>query len=380
MPSPLRTVALLMAFATLALADDSEATILFDKARAKILNSARKVPRYTCEQEISRVQYDERHKTIWHDRLRVDVALIEGAEMFGWVNGKLEARTINDLVDNTGAAGSGDFVSFLIGVFGNEPEWVRFFGYENGLGHYQFSVPRSRTRYRFASKSGPEKLAYSGSFFLDPVKAELTKLTIDTEDFPPAEQTRGAHHVMEYRTVKIGAGEFILPKTTTLTVNYKIGEESVNQTTYSNCREYVGESTIRFDDAEIKADVTAEPVKPLAPKQVVTIGLTSPIDFATAAAGDPLTGVLLDGLRNKAGKRGDVVHGHILRLIQFLQPTPVWMMAIRFDTLDRTGATVPLSLEQAKDHNKTNPVHEYVFPERGAPKLDRGFHTMWVTK
>ena len=57
-------------------------------------------------------------------------------------------------------------------------------------------------------------------------------------------------HEMDYHRVKIGSGDFLLPEVTTMDALYRNGAETLNETRYSDCREFVGESTIRFDDVD----------------------------------------------------------------------------------------------------------------------------------
>ena len=55
---------------------------------------------------------------------------------------------------------------------------------------------------------------------------------------------------MDYTRVKIGSGDFMLPEVSTMDALYSNGAETLNETRYSDCREYVGESTIHFDDVD----------------------------------------------------------------------------------------------------------------------------------
>jgi hypothetical protein len=185
-------------------------------------------------------------------------------------------------------------------------------------------------------------------------------------------------------------------------VLYRRGAESLNETRYSDCREYVGESTIRFDDVGAAAGpaVTRAALQPLPPKVRLLIGLSRPIDTEIAAAGDGVEGVLLRDVTDKKqrtlAKANDRVHGRILRLRQFMGPAPRWFVAIRFDTIERNGMELPIALKPVDDGDRSaqrvrGPVPQsamqrpegggvFVFAESGNIILDQGFHSEWETR
>src|ERR1700678_502918 len=115
----MRSCALLLAAAA-ASAADSDADALFQKARAKVLDNARRLPRYTCVENILRAQYMPPRGALAafrrpvsqgalavRDRLRLDVAVVNGDEIFSWAGaGKFETHDVAKLVGR-GASGSG---------------------------------------------------------------------------------------------------------------------------------------------------------------------------------------------------------------------------------------------------------------------------------
>src|SRR5580698_2143748 len=86
---------------------------------------------------------------------------------------------------------------------------------------------------------------------------------------------------MDYHRVKIGDGEFLLPESSKMNILFFDGKESRNETHYSDCREYA--------------------------------------------------------------RANDLVHGRILRLEQFVSPSPRWVVEIRFNRIEHNG------VEQALD-------------------------------
>jgi hypothetical protein len=116
----LRTCVLLLAAATTARTADPDPQELFRKVRAKVLNDVSHVPRYTCVQTVNRAQYRPQYGIkpascraliaarkqltssgylIYHDRLRLDVAVVDGAETFSWAGARrFETSRVDDLV------------------------------------------------------------------------------------------------------------------------------------------------------------------------------------------------------------------------------------------------------------------------------------------
>lgn len=205
---------------------------------------------------------------------------------------------------------------------------------------------------------------------------------------PDGEEACQVEDTMDYHRVKIGNGDFLLPEVATMDVLYNSGSESVNETSYSDCREYAGESTIRFED-----DVAGTPAQPSAPKPAepgviaprqlpsglsFRIGLTSPIHSGTAAAGDAVTGVVLHEVKDRklgvVARENDIVHGRILQLEQHMYPFAGWVLAIRFDTLEHAGVEQPLVLK-SKERSGT-----FVFGQAGNIVIDQSFHSEWETR
>ena len=185
---------------------------------------------------------------------------------------------------------------------------------------------------------------------------------------------------MDYHSAKIGSGSFLLPEVAKMDVIYRNGVESVNETRYSDCHEYVGESTIHFDDVDAGSASAAHAAsaQPLPPKLRLRIGLLKPVAGETAAAGDEVEGVLLEDVRDKArgilARKDDRVRGRILRLEQRYYPQPKWTLELRFDQLERGGASQAVSLKPSI------PDGVFTFAERGNLVLDRSFHSDWETR
>src|ERR1700728_2662957 len=206
MSRALQSCVVLLAVATAARSADPDPQEWFRKVRANVLADVSHVPRYTCVQTVNRAQYRPQYGTkpdscramiaarrqltsygflIVRDRLRLDVAVVDGAEAFAWAGARrFETSRVDDLV-KSGATGSGEFVSYLISVFGPDTDSISYLGQSL----FGFNVPLEKSHYRY-STDGPERTTgYHGSFLVDPALAELKRLTVVADEFPADEAT-----------------------------------------------------------------------------------------------------------------------------------------------------------------------------------------------
>src|SRR5438309_9194083 len=128
MRTALATGIITLLLCTAARTADSPAQLLFNRLRENVRGALERVPRYTCVQTITRTrhrpQYGSRPSScaalidsrarlqsagllLWHDRLRLDVAVGEKAEMFSWAGARqFETNSLADLA-LSGSTGSG---------------------------------------------------------------------------------------------------------------------------------------------------------------------------------------------------------------------------------------------------------------------------------
>jgi hypothetical protein len=166
---------------------------------------------------------------------------------------------------------------------------------------------------------------------------------------------------------------------------YRNGMEASNETRYSDCHEFAGESTIRFDDVDTsdKTAAAAKGLAPLPPKTHLRIALTTPILGDSAAAGDAITGILAQEVRDKVrgvvAYQGDHVYGRIIRMEEDMLPSPRWVIAFQFDTIEHAGVRQPVKLDPLA------PGGIFTFPASGLyagakPVVDQSFRSDWETR
>lgn len=248
-------VACLLA-ATAVLADEpvTAETIRLARIRYHMSQNLTQIPNYTCTQTIERsTRRVKGRKFQLVDTLRLEVALVNGNEMFAWPgSGRFSDKKITDLVGRGGAIGNGAFAGHARAVFMSGAPRFEYQGEfprgERKVFRYTYSVPLLLSNYEIKIGEMSEKVGFSGYFESDTQTLEPRELEVNADEIPPTLNLQAAKSKMIYRAVRIGEKDFSLPETAELTMTDLQGNESRNVTTLSGCREYTGESVLRFDE------------------------------------------------------------------------------------------------------------------------------------
>ena len=118
------------------------------------------------------------------------------------------------------------------------------------LMEYSFHVTPANSSYKVEIFGSEANAGYSGTVLADPVTGDVVRLTADATEFPAAANTCEISTNLALQRVKIGGGEFLLPAQARERYVVTHGEETQSTTTFANCREYVGESSVSFTAPE----------------------------------------------------------------------------------------------------------------------------------
>ncbi|MBV9405768.1 MAG: hypothetical protein JO211_10520, partial [Acidobacteriaceae bacterium] len=171
--------------------------IILQRARDIIAAQIKKSANYTCIQTVDRSYFRSANdllpgcayqsqtpsrKEIMHDRLRLDVAVSKGQEIYSWHGeNSFSASAITRMV-RTGPISSGGFVGYLENIFLDSDVQFRYIGNStlNGMSGYSFeySVPLSASRYHIQGKHASPIVPFHGSFLVDGTSFELLKLEV----------------------------------------------------------------------------------------------------------------------------------------------------------------------------------------------------------
>ena len=278
------------------------------------------------------------------DRVRLDVSQGDGRQIHSWPGaGRLEPVEIDRLITR-GPSGTGSFGGYLIDIFDNEGTQFDFRGERSISSHrvftYGYRVAEEMSHYRIGAGSGWVTTAYDGTFDLDADSLELLRLIIVTPALPPETGLCEAKSTLDYTPIRIGGGDFLLPRQSTVRLEErgapKFGDKSEYLVTeiasaFTNCREY------RPNPMPPGAP---NPNSPLAlPKGVrVKLQLDAAIDSDTAAMGDRVTATVLNG-----GRAGAAVHGRISRMEHWRGSSPMLIVGIHWNSISLGADSAPFA-------------------------------------
>jgi hypothetical protein len=399
--------ALLFSWAVgLALGAEYDPAEVLRRATEKVLASAKEIPNYTCVETVSRDYMEPAAAALPRacsillaqrqnptpdlvlrlystDRLRLDVTMTRKGEVYSWSGAsRFDDAAIDHLV-RSGPFGTGSFGAFLAVVFETDAKKFNFerriTAKDRTVMEYSFQVPQTDSHYTMKADNSWLHIAYSGTFQADAETADVVRLTITTGDLPPATGVCRSSSTMDLTKLQIGNGQFLLPKQASQRFISPNAEETENTARFTNCREFRGESTVRFSaDSEAMTDgpgnSASAKVLSLPVNLAFSLALTASIPTDTAAAGDAFSAKLVSALRDAKGKllapKGAVVDGHLLRVQSFFRQPEV-MVVLKPEVLWIHGDRVPLSVERdwrrvmAEGQKKGKKGIEILLPLRG---------------
>ena len=285
-----------------------------------------RLPDYTCAQTTQRTRRHNPSRPFQPvDTVRLEVALVEGKELFGWPgDSKIAEPDLSQLIGSGGMMSNGSFALLAKGVFLSPATTFTFRGNAklNGMAalRFDYKVPADASSYHLRVDSSDAVVAYHGSFWADPESLDLERLEMTADNIPDELGVSSTRDSMDYARVKIGSSDFLLPKTSELTIAAQSGLEDRNRTEFHDCRQYAGESVLSFLDPEQIKPAAAAPAPPvesaLPPDFQADIVLQSPIT-SSSAVGDPVRAQLAHRIavgRKVIFSKGAILSGHISQL------------------------------------------------------------------
>ncbi len=297
--------------------------VLFYQARTKMLENLENQPNYTCLETVERMRQAPGGASTVQDTLRLEVALVNGKELFAWPGAKeFEDKDIDEIV-STGMFGNGNYGMYVRMIFGTgglrfESKGPTSLG-GRMLERYDFAVKKEISGYWIRVQKSKALVGYHGSLFVDPANADLRRLEVIADDIPAELGLTAAEDRIDYARSVIGDEEFLLPVESALLMS---GSDLVsrNHTRFSGCRKFSGESTLILDDAEFaEALVEAPEVKEvqLPADALLLLELRTALKPRAAAVGDSVEAKLISDVKRgkeKVVPKGAIANGRILRL------------------------------------------------------------------
>jgi hypothetical protein len=319
---------------------------LLTQAREKMMDTLVNQPNYTCLETVERTRQAPGGGLSVQDTLRLEVALVEGKEMFAWPGAKeFQDRDIRELV-STGMFGNGNYGLYIRMIFsGSGPAFTQGGTVNvNGIAttRYDFRVRAGSSGYHLSVGGNDAIVGFHGSVYIDPSTADLRRLEVFADDIPPELGLTAAEDRIDYARLRIGDDAFLLPVESNL---YMASKESVsrNHVRFSGCRKFTGESSVIFDDAEL-TETTAAVIDEftLPPDTLLAFELTSDIHLDRAAIGDSITAKLASDV--KRGKEKLIAKGAIAtgRVVAVERTRTYYAIQLQFQDLNWNHGHAPI--------------------------------------
>jgi len=326
---------------------------LLEQIRVRMAETLRHIPDYTCLQTIERWrQGDPCAKCQYRERLRLEVAVIGGKERWAWPGAReFEDRGLEQIVP-PGAIGTGDFSGFATTIFrtpaasfqGPYPEVLE----GRAAWRYDYAVPVERSRYTVRDGRHSAVVGFHGAFWVSRDTLDLLRLDVSADGLPtPPLDIASATTTISYQRTRIGESSFLLPRLSELSLSSLSERASRNRTTFTDCRQYVGQVTLRFDEAVSAGEATGPAVSQtrLPAGLTLELSLETPFDPARAAAGDVIEARLVRDVRRDGrllAPKGARVHGRLRTVRQYLVPRSLGVLELELTRLQAPGLEAEL--------------------------------------
>ena len=327
---------------------------LLARIRSRAAENLARAPNYTCALLVERTsRAPDSRRFDFADRLRLEVALSGGKELFAWPGSNNFGETSLEQLIPGGTMVSGDFALFASSVFLSPLTTFTPAGQTAPDGsraiRYTYVVPRNKTGYLIRTSSGSATVGYHGTFLVDAQTLDLLRLEISADDLPPDLGLKDTRDSIEYRRLEVGESDFLLPVSSEVQTTDADGRVARNQTHFSHCHQYVGQAAISFGEAEpVAAPSTPREIAEvaLAPGLALELTLETELDSLTAAIGDPLTARVVRDVK-KDGKvvvpKGALASGRVTMFQSGFWPVPFYTIGLHFFTLEFAGRRAKLA-------------------------------------
>lgn len=349
----------------------------FPQIRTNIAAGLSHLPNYTCEERIVRYEQRSLEDTAHlYDRIRLEVAFVGSRELFGWPGvGRFEDKSIDALVGGT--TGTGAFAGVPLQIFSSKLS--RFFAITapdpKGLLSYKFSYPRVQNGFVVGAGDRRGYVGFHGVFWIDPKSLNLTRLELQADEIPSTVPLSEVRVNIDYQAIRIEDKSYAVPRTAEQIMIMTTGYVTRNVTTFSNCHEFRGESTVKFENLEDENHPgVATSVVSIPEKMNVDAVLKSGLQSREPAVGDPVEAVADRDV--KKGRelllpKGAKLTGRISKIRFVDSDSPFFAIAITFHTARfehteahlatvTTGLSANAKVSARPNRWMTSPSYNYV--------------------
>lgn len=304
-------------------------TLRLSQVRRQAAKALDEQPDFTCLATFDRFQWPvNRREEERVDTVRVEVAYVGRHELYSWPGeDKFSDVPLTRMV-GAGMMGDGDFAVHAHNLFvGNsgiikwaaeEQENGRWGTTDRTLWHWSYRISPYQSGWIIGFANVEQTVGSEGSFWVDAKTLDLVRMETHATDFYASFPLKAVESTVNYARIRIGEADVLLPVRAELKTTSQDGSENRNLTTYSNCRQYAGQSTISFGAPPEGTRPTPAPSarveSRLPPGLALKLRLTTDLKAGSASVGDALEATLTAPLREgktEIAPKGAQVHGRI---------------------------------------------------------------------
>jgi hypothetical protein len=315
--------------------------ILLGRIKVRVAENLSGLPNYTCTQTIERSHRRPSSKKYeLGDTLRLEVALVEGKELYSWPGAeRFEERDLGEMVGGT--IGNGEFALFAKAVFLSNTARLSVDGKEvidgREMVRLRYLVPRLVSGYTMRIGGAKGIVGYEGRAWVDAGSLDLLRLEVLANDIPAHLSLLQGLDMIEYQRQRIGDSDFLLPKSSEMTMTSLDGGETRNRSVFSRCRQYGSSSTLTFADPPPEMERRLAPVAVTLPQDLdLPVRLTAPIQAPMIAKGDRFEAEISRDVKRKGEivvPKGAKVEGRITEYVNIPGPYEMHALGLRLERI-----------------------------------------------
>jgi len=303
-------------------ASGDEGHAILEQIRKRVTEQISRSANYTCVETLDRTYlrnpnpspavcapgqfFDD--KEFMHDRLRLNLAVSRGSEIFSWYGeNKFTSDSLEKIVPG-GPISSGGFVGFLRNIFVEPGVAFSYRGRSRDRGlevvRFDYTVAKTVSAYRVRSGQSQSAIVpFRGSFDADASTFELVRLKMTADKIPMGLKICRAESEVSYQMADIFGVRTMIPESFELQVDDDTHVHTVSRGEYSRCREFRAESKLRFDNPTPMLDNSAPRTSDdwLPAGLTLSVQLATKLDSKTTFTGDGVEAILTAPVRNGAG-------------------------------------------------------------------------------
>ena len=305
----------------------SPEVLLLSRIRSHATADLSHLPNFTCLETIERSTRNSPLKPFnVKDVVQVEVAYVGERELYAWPGASnFESRPLGDMI-GSGMTSMGEYSAHARSVFMGYAV-IHYADEEEMGGHraarYDYEISPAFSGYVVNVNGSSAIVGVRGAFWADTTTFDLLRLTVEGTDIPNQLGVRAMLTGIDYSRLRIGSGDFLLPRSSHVWMGHDTGIENRNRIEFTHCRQYATESVLSFEEpskAGERPDARARqaPEFTLPAGLTVSIRLEAPILILTAKVGDTISAALSSDLKHTGrllAPKGALVSGR-LRLLQ----------------------------------------------------------------